>query len=126
MTGVQTCALPISAALAASNVSVAMGGGAEVACGNADIVLLTSRLETLLAAVTGARGTLRVIRQNLAWAFGYNFIAIPLAACGLVSPLLAGIGMAASSALVVGNAMRLLNRRAFRANMRAPELAPAT
>ena len=49
-----------------------------------------------------------MIRQNLFWAFGYNALAIPLAACGLVTPLLAGIGMAASSALVIANALRLL------------------
>ena len=54
-----------------------------------------------------ARATLRVIRQNLAWAFAYNLMAIPLAACGYVTPLLAGAGMAGSSMLVVANALRL-------------------
>ena len=97
-----------AAGLGAAQVSVAMGGGAEVACGNSDVVLLGGRLEALGAAVRTARRALRVIRQNLAWAFVYNALAVPLAACGLVTPLLAGIGMAASSALVIANALRLL------------------
>ena len=97
-----------AAGLGAAQVSVAMGGGAEVAAGNSDVVLLGGRIEALQPAFAGARRALQVIRQNLFWAFGYNALAIPLAACGLVTPLLAGIGMAASSALVIANALRLL------------------
>lgn len=97
-----------AAGLAAAHVSIAMGGGAAIASGNSDVVLLSGRLDALLAAVRVADATLRVVRQNLAWAFAYNLAAIPLAAGGYVSPLVAGIGMAASSTLVVANALRLL------------------
>ena len=97
-----------AAGLGAAQVSVAMGSGADVACGNSDVVLLGGRLDGLAIALQTARRALRVIRQNLAWAFGYNALAVPLAACGFVTPLMAGIGMAASSALVVANALRLL------------------
>lgn len=97
-----------AAGLAASQVSIAMGGGADIACSNSDVILLSVRLDALLVAVRTAHATLRVIRQNLAWAFAYNLVAIPLAACGYVTPLLAGAGMAASSMLVVANALRLL------------------
>jgi Cu2+-exporting ATPase len=97
-----------AAGLSAAQVSVAMGGGAEIASGNSDVVLLGGRIESLGTALDASRRALRVIRQNLAWAFGYNALAVPLAACGAVTPLLAGIGMAASSALVIANALRLL------------------
>ena len=112
------------AGLAAAHVSVAMGSGADVACGNSDVILLSNRLESLLVAVRTARQCLAVIRQNLVWACGYNLLAIPLAACGLVSPLLAGIGMAASSMLVVCNAMRLLRRPSPAVGARLPSLSP--
>jgi Cu2+-exporting ATPase len=97
-----------SAGLGAAQVSVAMGGGAEIACGNSDVVLLGGRVEALALAFGTARRTLQVIRQNLGWAFAYNALAVPLAACGLVTPLAAGVGMAASSALVIANALRLV------------------
>ncbi len=97
-----------AAGLNAAQVSVAMGGGADVACGNSDVVLLGGQVEALALALHGSRRALQVIRQNLTWAFGYNALAVPLAACGFVTPLLAGIGMAASSALVIANALRLL------------------
>jgi Cu2+-exporting ATPase len=99
-----------AAGLAAAQVSIAMGGGADIACSNGDVILLAGRLEALLAAVRAALATLRIIHQNLAWAFVYNLVAIPLAAFGYVTPLLAGAGMAASSLLVVANALRLLRR----------------
>ena len=99
-----------AACLAAAHVSIAMGGGADVARSNSDVILLSNRIESLSVALRVARSGLRVIRQNLTWAFGYNVLAIPLAACGYVSPLAAGIGMAASSMLVVANALRLLRR----------------
>ncbi|MCE9642356.1 MAG: hypothetical protein K8S22_19720, partial [Betaproteobacteria bacterium] len=69
---------------------------------------------------------LRVVRQNLTWAFAYNLAAVPLAACGYVSPLLAGVGMASSSMLVVANALRLLRHAPRPAAARLPLLAPAS
>jgi Cu2+-exporting ATPase len=84
-----------------------MGGGAALAQLNADCVLLGGGLGPLADAADTARRTLGVIRQNLVWATVYNLAAIPAAACGLLNPWLSGIGMAASSALVVGNALRL-------------------
>ena len=78
------------------------------------------------AGVGVAGATVRVVRQNLAWAFVYNLAAIPLAACGYVSPLLAGIGMAASSTLVVANALRLLRRAPPPAAPHIPLLASAS
>jgi Cu2+-exporting ATPase len=114
-----------AAGLAAANVSIAMGGGAAIACGNSDVVLLCGRLDALLAAVRASATALRVVRQNLAWAFAYNLAAMPLAALGYVSPLAAGAGMAASSTLVVANALRLLRPAPREAVTRMPLLAPA-
>lgn len=93
--------------LAQAHVSVAMGEGTELARTQADVVLLGGELSALTAGVDTARKTLRVIRQNLSWAFGYNLCAIPLAMAGWVTPWMAGIGMSASSLLVVLNALRL-------------------
>ncbi|MDD5296641.1 MAG: heavy metal translocating P-type ATPase [Rhodocyclaceae bacterium] len=93
--------------LAQAQVSVAMGGGTELARTQGDFVLLSENLGHLGIGLTLARRTLAVIRQNLWWAFGYNFVAIPLAMFGFVSPWMAGIGMSASSLLVVLNALRL-------------------
>ncbi|MFN3883720.1 MAG: heavy metal translocating P-type ATPase [Rhodocyclaceae bacterium] len=93
--------------LAQAHVSVAMGGGTDLARSQADVVLLGDDLARLGEGVALARHTLRIIRQNLLWAFAYNFIAIPLAMAGLITPWMAGIGMSASSLLVVLNALRL-------------------
>jgi Cu2+-exporting ATPase len=93
--------------LAQSDVSIAMGSGADIAQLRADAVLLSDSLIDLVGAVQIARRTRAVVRQNIAWAFGYNAVVIPLAFAGLVTPLVAGIGMAASSLLVVANALRL-------------------
>ncbi|MFT3759099.1 heavy metal translocating P-type ATPase [Thauera sp.] len=93
--------------LAQAHVSVAMGGGTELARNQADIVLLNENLGSLGRAVLLARKTLRIIRQNLWWSFAYNFTSVPLAMLGLVTPWMAGVGMAGSSLLVVLNAMRL-------------------
>jgi Cu2+-exporting ATPase len=94
--------------LAAAGVSIAMGGGTQVARASADMILLSERLFHLLAGVDISLKTSRIIRQNLAWAFIYNLIAIPLAALGHVTPWMAGIGMSASSLMVVLNALRLV------------------
>jgi Cu2+-exporting ATPase len=93
--------------LAGAQVSIAMGEGADVAQAAADMVMLGSRLATLAEGVGLARKTQKIIRENLAWALAYNLIAIPAAALGHVTPWIAGIGMSASSLLVVLNALRL-------------------
>jgi Cu2+-exporting ATPase len=93
--------------LAQAHVSVAMGGGTDLARGQADVVLLSDDLRHLTDGVALARRTLAIIRQNLAWAFAYNVVAIPLAMAGWITPWMAGIGMSASSLLVVLNALRL-------------------
>lgn len=97
--------------LAQAHVSVAMGGGTELARNQGDIVLLSENLAGLGRGVDLARRTLKVIRQNLWWSFAYNFTSVPLAMAGLVTPWMAGIGMAGSSLLVVLNALRLQNQR---------------
>jgi len=96
--------------LAQAQVSVAMGGGTELARTQGDFVLLSENLGHLASGLRVARRTLAVIRQNLWWAFSYNLIAIPLAMFGYVTPWMAGIGMSASSLLVVLNALRLQKR----------------
>ena len=97
--------------LAQAHVSVAMGGGTELARNQADIVLLSENLASLGHGIDLSRRTLRIIRQNLWWSFAYNFTSVPLAMAGLVTPWMAGIGMAGSSLLVVLNALRLQARR---------------
>jgi Cu2+-exporting ATPase len=96
--------------LAAADVSIAMGGGTQVARASADMILLSEHLPHLLAGVDVAVKTGKIIRQNLAWAFLYNVTAIPLAALGYVTPWMAGIGMSASSLMVVLNALRLISK----------------
>lgn len=96
-----------AAVLRGADVSFAMGRGAELAQLHADAVLLGDELGPLADAAETARRTLSIVRQNLAWATLYNVAAIPAAAVGLLDPWMAGIGMAASSALVVLNALRL-------------------
>ena len=98
-------------ALAAADLGLALGSGTDVAISAADLILLRDDLAVVPAAISLARATLRVIRRNLAWAFAYNVAAIPLAAAGLLNPLIAGAAMAASSAFVVANSVRL---RGFR------------
>ncbi|MBX3666616.1 MAG: cadmium-translocating P-type ATPase [Burkholderiales bacterium] len=93
--------------LARAQVSIAPGGGTELAQVSADIILLADRLDVLADTVRASRRTLRVIRQNLGWAAAYNAVALPLAMAGLVTPLVAAAGMSASSLLVVLNALRL-------------------
>jgi Cu2+-exporting ATPase len=93
--------------LAGAAISVAMQGGTQLAQGASDMVLISNRLEHLAVAFGTAEATVRIIRQNLAWAVGYNALALPLAIGGYVTPWMAGIGMSASSLLVVVNALRL-------------------
>jgi len=101
-----------AAALACADLGLAVGAGADAAIGAADLTLIGGDPSSIPAAVRLARATLAVIRANLAWAAGYNLIAIPLAALGYLNPLFAGIAMAASSLIVVTNSLRL---RRFRA-----------
>lgn len=93
--------------LAQAHVSVAMAGGTDLAKHQADILLLEDSLVALLRGRRLARKTRRIIRENLAWALAYNLLAIPAAMAGLVTPLIAGIGMGTSSLLVVLNALRI-------------------
>lgn len=95
--------------LAGADVSVAMGHGAQLAHASADTVALSERLQVLASGVEKARDTRKIIKQNLAWALGYNLCAVPLAATGLVAPWMAAIGMSISSLVVVVNALRLKN-----------------
>jgi Cu2+-exporting ATPase len=97
--------------LAQADVSFAIGDGALVARANADAVLLSSTLRGVATARTLARRTLRVIRQNTLWAAAYNAACVPLALLGGLPPWAAGLGMAASSLLVVLNSLRLARVR---------------
>jgi Cu+-exporting ATPase len=94
-------------ALAAADLGLAVGSGTDAAISAADLILLRDDLGIVPDAIRLARGTFRTIRQNLTWAFGYNIVAIPLAATGFLNPLIAGAAMALSSAFVVGNSVRL-------------------
>jgi Cu2+-exporting ATPase len=92
--------------LAQAQVSVAMGGGADLARASADVILGDSALERLQDIIDVARKTRRVIAENLFWATVYNLVAVPAAVTGVVTPLMASVGMAASSLVVVVNALR--------------------
>jgi len=94
-------------ALAAADLGLALGTGTDVAISAADLILLRDDLGVIPDAIRLARATLATIRRNLAWAFGYNIAAIPLAAAGFLNPLIAGAAMAASSAFVVASSIRL-------------------
>jgi Cu+-exporting ATPase len=94
-------------ALAAADVGIAMGAGTDIAIESADITLVSSNLWSLVHAVIIARAAYRKILQNLFWAFGYNLLAVPLAAIGLLHPVIAEICMALSSLNVIFNSLSL-------------------
>jgi len=94
-------------ALTAADLGLAVGSGTDVAIHAADMILLSDDLTVVPMAIGLARRTLRTIHGNLAWAFAYNLAAIPLAAAGLLNPLIAGASMALSSSFVVWNSSRL-------------------
>ena len=104
--------------LAQAHISIAMGSGAPLAQTRSDMVLMSTRPADLVHALRVARRSVAVVRQNIVWAAAYNLVAIPLAVAGVLKPWMAGLGMAMSSLIVVGNSMRLWHG--------APHSAPAS
>ena len=94
-------------ALAAADLGISMGAGSDVAVHASDLTLMRNDLTSVVDAIELSRRTLRTIKVNLLWAFGYNVAAVPLAMSGQLSPLVAGLAMVLSSAFVVSNSLRL-------------------
>ena len=114
-----------AAALAQADLGMAIGTGTDAAIGAADLTLVSGDPAGIADAILLARATLRVIHLNLAWAFGYNVVVIPLAALGYLNPLFAGVAMSASSLIVVTNSLRLRRFQSRRSPRPQPGLPAA-
>lgn len=102
-----------SAALAQADLGIAMASGSQVSLEAGDMVLLNNDPKGVIIALTQARRTLKIIRQNLAWAFAYNLIGVPLAMLGLLPPSFSSLAMSLSSVSVILNSLRLARLRRF-------------
>ncbi|CAH0533492.1 putative copper-importing P-type ATPase A [Vibrio stylophorae] len=112
--------------LAGAHLSFAMAAGTELSQQQADIIVLNTDLSAIAHAVQLAKRTQRIMRQNTAWAIGYNLTVLPLAFMGLLAPYIAVIGMSASSLLVLMNSLRLLRAKQLTQPIKAASLCPAS
>jgi Cu+-exporting ATPase len=115
-----------AAALVQSDLGIAMGTGSDVTVEASDLTLVRADLVAAVDAVRLSRRTLGTIRGNLFWAFSYNVVMIPLAALGLLNPMLAGAAMALSSVFVVSNSLRLRRFRSIASDVTPAQDAAST